>query len=235
VGGGPELHVEELRDPAQHHALAVLVGEVWPTPGGAPVHGSDIYTALARCGGYVAGAFRGGRLVGGGIGLLASGARLHSHVVAVRPGLEHHGIGYAIKQHQRGWAQANGLGAITWTFDPLVRRNAYFNLAKLGARIVDYVDCYYGSLDDAVNAGDDTDRAVVEWRVDDSARLEPEPAAETCRVATPDDIVSLRRLDIDAAREWRRRVRAELGDRVRDGWVATGMSRDGFYTVERAR
>jgi predicted GNAT superfamily acetyltransferase len=243
VGGRPDdgdhgsdaPAVRELHDPAQHQALATLVGAVWPTGHGAPVHGSDIYTAFARNGGYVSGAFLGVELVGGTVGFLATDSRLHSHLACVRPGLEHRGIGFAMKQHQRQWARKQGLVAITWTFDPLVRRNAYFNLAKLGARMLEYADCYYGVLDDAVNAGDETDRAIVEWRVDPDADVADVVLAttESCRVATPEDIVALRRADPKAAAAWRTRLRHELGDRIRDGWIATGMSRDGWYSLVR--
>ena len=45
------------------------------------------------------------------------------------------GIGRAIKLHQREWAAANGIATIVWTFDPLVRRNAWFNIAVLGADV----------------------------------------------------------------------------------------------------
>jgi predicted GNAT superfamily acetyltransferase len=226
--------VRELHDPAEHQALAALVGEVWPVGPGTSVHGSDIYTAFAHNGGYVAGAFLADELVGGAVGFLATGARLHSHVACVRPGLEHRGIGFTVKQHQRAWAREHGLSAITWTFDPLVRRNGYFNLTKLGARIVEYAACFYGVLDDGVNAGDETDRAIVEWRVEEvpSGRVACD-AAESCRVATPEDIVALRRVQPSAAAAWRTRLRHELGDRIHDGWIATNMSRDGFYTLVR--
>jgi len=33
---------------------------------------------------------------------------------------------------------------IAWTYDPLIRRNAYFNLVKLGARPVEYLRNFYG-------------------------------------------------------------------------------------------
>ena len=54
-----------------------------------------------------------------------------------------------------------------WTFDPLVRRNAYFNLHKLGARAVDqYLPDFYGRMTDGINAGDTTsDRLYIQWDV----------------------------------------------------------------------
>ena len=55
-------------------------------------------------------------------------------------------VGFALKQHQRAWALQRGLSRITWTFDPLVRRNAYFNLVKLGATAVAFHRDFYGSM-----------------------------------------------------------------------------------------
>ena len=53
-----------------------------------------------------------------------------------------------------------------WTFDPLVRRNAYFNLHKLGARAVTYLPDFYGRMTDGINAGDTTsDRLYIQWDV----------------------------------------------------------------------
>ena len=65
------------------------------------------------------------------------------------------------------WALARGLAQVSWTFDPLVRRNAYFNLAKLGARPRAYLVNFYGPMSDGINAGDDTDRLEAQWRLDD--------------------------------------------------------------------
>ena len=54
---------------------------------------------------------------------------------------------------------------IAWTYDPLIRRNAYFNLAKLGARPVEYLPNFYGAMDDAINGGTETDRMLVRWEL----------------------------------------------------------------------
>jgi predicted GNAT superfamily acetyltransferase len=53
-----------------------------------------------------------------------------------------------------------------WTFDPLVRRNAYFNLSKLGAQARDYLVDFYGVMTDGINAGDESDRLLISWRLD---------------------------------------------------------------------
>jgi predicted GNAT superfamily acetyltransferase len=52
---------------------------------------------------------------------------------------------------------------IAWTYDPLIRRNSYFNLVKLGARPTEYLRNFYGAMDDAINGGTETDRMLVRW------------------------------------------------------------------------
>lgn len=247
------IEVRTLAAPDEHVLAAELFGAVWYDDGTVPIE-SHLLTAVHRTGGYVAGALADGVLVGASLGLLARGHGdgelvLHSHVTGVRPGHEHLGIGRALKRHQRAWAADAGLAAITWTFDTLVRRNAWFNLAVLGARIVDYVDRYYGTASDALNRGDETDRAVVRWdvRVDAPNVTAVAPAivdahgtahaipvdATLVTMATPDDAVALRRDDPAAAQRWRRATRTAMHAALDAGFAVVGVDRAGTYTLER--
>lgn len=89
---------------------------------------------------------------------------LWSHETAVLQAYLHRGIGQRLKEAQRSIACELGYGTVAWTFDPLVARNAYFNLHKLGARIVEYKRDVYGSdLADQINRGMETDRFVAVW------------------------------------------------------------------------
>jgi predicted GNAT superfamily acetyltransferase len=123
--------------------------------------------ALEHAGNYVAGAFdRDGGLVGAAIGFFGRRDRrliLHSHIAGVHPAVQGRAVGFALKQHQRAWALAAGIRTVEWTFDPLVRRNTFFNVTKLGVRVVAYHPDFYGPMDDAVNAGEPTDRCVARW------------------------------------------------------------------------
>ena len=143
-----------------------------------------------------------------------------------------------MKLHQRAWAADHGLTWVTWTFDPLVRRNAWFNIDVLGAQVHEYLVDFYGPIDDAINAGDESDRLLVAWpAVDDgtpAADSGPASPNATVVVPTPDDIVVLRRTDRAAATAWRQRVRAELGGRLAAGGRVAGFTRDGEYLVEEA-
>ena len=76
------------------------------------------------------------------------------------------GVGFELKQHQRRWCLERGVKTIEWTTDPLVRRNAYFNLTKLGARASDYLVNFYGAMTDGLNAGEESDRLLISWELE---------------------------------------------------------------------
>jgi predicted GNAT superfamily acetyltransferase len=90
-------------------------------------------------------------------------AELHSHIAGVRSAGLGRSVGFALKVHQRAWCLRRGVRAIAWTYDPLIRRNGYFNLVKLGARPAEYLRNFYGTMDDAINGGTETDRVLVHW------------------------------------------------------------------------
>ncbi len=158
-------------EPEAREAVGVLA-QVWPRADGNEPLPSEVVWVLAHSGNYVALARHGRDVIGAGIGFLgrdATGLHLHSHITGVLPRWQGSSIGYALKQHQRSWALANGLDRITWTFDPLVARNAYFNVVKLGAQITRYYVDFYGPMDDGINNGDETDRCLVTWRLSSPA------------------------------------------------------------------
>jgi len=92
-------------------------------------------------------------------------ATLHSHITGVLPGAQLRGVGLALKLRQRAWALDSGIGSVTWTFDPLIARNAHFNLTKLGADAGEYLVDFYGPLHDDANGDDATDRLLAVWRL----------------------------------------------------------------------
>lgn len=161
----PGPRIVELHDVADHHALADLFCRIWRADSPDSIIGSATIRALAHAGNYVVGAYEGGALTGGAVAFFGAD-HLHSHVVAVAAGRQRGGVGYALKQHQRGWALARGITRICWTFDPLVRRNARFNLHRLGALATGYLPDFYGPMADGINAGDASDRLYVVWPLD---------------------------------------------------------------------
>jgi predicted GNAT superfamily acetyltransferase len=146
-------------------AVRRLFERIWRTGAANPPVTADLLKAMVAAGSYVSGAYADGELVGACVAFFGPPGRasLHSHITGVLAGARSHNLGFALKLHQRAWALARGAADITWTFDPLVRRNAYFNLAKLAAGPTAYLPDFYGAMDDAINRSDPTDRLMVRW------------------------------------------------------------------------
>ena len=229
------LDIRTLETAGDMAAIGTVFQQVWGTA--TPIVTVELLMAISHAGGYVAGAFESGNAVGASFGFLADhrGQRaLHSHVTGILPGVQHGGVGRALKNHQRAWAAERGIDWIVWTFDPLVRRNAWFNIEVIGAHVTEYLRNFYGTMNDSINAHDESDRLVVAWpTADDTPRPSADPSAETTHVPTPDDIVVLRRTDPAAAAAWRLRLRDELEPLLANGGVVTGFTRDGSYVVQQ--
>lgn len=231
-----DLEIRLLDDPTEMHRIATVFDQVWGAA--TPLINVELARAIGHAGGYVAAAYVDGQVVGGSIGFLArhrGAAALHSHLTGVLPGVRGTGLGARLKQHQRAWAAEQGLAWVTWTFDPLVRRNARFNLRVLGAAVEEYLVDFYGPIDDAINARGESDRLLVAWSTTNDGRPNAAAAAaDTVAVPTPEDVVALRRTDRAAADDWRRRLRGELGDRLAAGGRVVSFSEDGEYLVAPA-
>lgn len=154
-----------------------------------PLH---LLLTAARNGGVLLGAFDGDQMVGFVFGfpaLAPDGTLKHcSHMAGVLPAYRGQQVGYQLKLAQRAQVQAQGIGLVTWTFDPLEGRNAALNLHKLGATSRTYLPDLYGPMHDALNAGLASDRLQVDWVLDSLdvlARLQgaPLPALQELRAA----------------------------------------------------
>lgn len=164
---GVEIALLESND--EFRRASQIFDAVWGTgPANSQVP-AELIRALTHAGSYAAGASLDGTMIGAVVGFLGrdeAGDHLHSHILGVFSDRRARGVGFALKQHQRVWALEQGLSRIMWTFDPLVRRNAHFNFHKLGTEAASYHDSFYGPMTDGVNAGDESDRLLVEWRLD---------------------------------------------------------------------
>jgi predicted GNAT superfamily acetyltransferase len=178
--------VRPLESLAELSAVGSLFDEIWEPGSGNSSVQLDLLRAMAKAGNYVSGAYdlASGELLGGCVGFFGppSHAELHSHIAGVVPAGLGRSVGFALKMHQRAWCLRHGVRVIAWTYDPLIRRNAYFNLVKLGARPAEYLRNFYGAMDDAINSGTETDRMLVHWDLRSRAVVEasagrPQPAS----------------------------------------------------------
>ncbi|WP_430379451.1 chorismate synthase [Streptomyces sp. B1-3] len=253
------VSIRTVQDVAGLDAVSAYFGEVWRTPPTAPPYPAEVLRSLVHTGGAVHAAHEGDRLTGAAVAVFGAPAakEAYSLVAAAEPGR-----GQLVKQAQRAWALGLGARTMRWTFDPLVARNARFNLVKLGATGTEYVVDFYGPMTDGVNGGDESDRLTATWDLTargrtydsgdptcDSSEREAAPATHRgpdgatlarrdladlriwCRV--PDDVVKLRAVDPELALRWRRAVREVFTEAFAQGFRATGMSRDGWYTLTR--
>ena len=162
------VRIVELGDLDALRAVQALFDSIWhPAPDNRPVT-VELMRAMTKAGNPLSGAYDGDELVGACVGFFAapSGRALHSHVTGVAPSVQRRSIGRALKLHQRAWALDRGITRISWTFDPLVRRNAWFNLGRLAATAQEYLPDFYGVMDDTINADDQSDRLLTSWRLD---------------------------------------------------------------------
>ncbi len=151
-------------------AIEAIQQKVWGVPDRAilPMH---FLRAAPYNGGCLIGAYDGDRIVGFVLGIIATveglnridqvaAARLkmHSVMMGVLPEYQGQGIGWQLKVAQRDFAHRIGIRLITWTFDPLMARNAWLNIGKLGCISGTYERNFYG-VEDSLDA----DRLVAEW------------------------------------------------------------------------
>jgi predicted GNAT superfamily acetyltransferase len=183
---------------------------------------------------------------------------LHSHILAISPAHRKSGLARALKMHQRARAVTMGYTLMTWTFDPLIARNARLNLGKLGAKAVSYHANWY-ALRGGIYAGLPADRFIVNWNLTIPSEEHPAPlpngavvleanrnAAGTTRLELPDprvlievprDIEALKASDLEAARSWREAHRIVFPHYLTRGYVVTDLCVDGertFYLLVRS-
>jgi predicted GNAT superfamily acetyltransferase len=208
----------------------------------------EVLRALADSGNVPYGAFDGDETIGYVLGWAGvdpeDGLHTHSHMLAALPDRRHQGVGYALKLAQRAQALDQGIAEVRWTFDPLVARNGYFNLHKLGAVADRFDRNHYGAMVDEVNAGERSDRFTVRWDlgrepgprdvVAHEAALHDEggwpgevraPSGRGALVAVPSDYAQLRTDDAARASAWRDASAEAIEACLTAGMIAAGFDR----------
>jgi predicted GNAT superfamily acetyltransferase len=255
-----DLHFRSVHGIDDARTMVRVLDAVWGGWDGAAGIQDSTILALAHAGNYAEVAILGGEPVGAALGFFGEplGDVLHSHIVGVLPRTTGLGIGRAIKMRQRDWCRQRSITTMTWTFDPLVARNAYFNIARLGARLTRYMIDYYGQMSDGLNAGQASDRVLLTWDLtvdppsprhgslgptfaaltaDPSGKPERQDAPTDCAHLTlevPSDIERLRRDDAPLSHEWRIALRQTLPHLLDAGWRVTNFDRAGRYILERS-
>jgi predicted GNAT superfamily acetyltransferase len=241
-----------------------IVEEVWGPGDLSPAMvrafehaGSVLFAAVTRD--------RPGEFVGFVLGFagLGDGLHVHSHMLAVLPGHASRGVGYALKLAQRAACLDAGIDEVRWTYDPLVVRNGWFNLVKLGCTADRLLVRFYGAMKDQINRDDRTDRFEVVWRLR-SDRVERALAGDLPRpsmgevlldvgqsdqrprrmdgahpgpgavVGVPADHARLRAADPELGMAWRDASAEAFSECFAAGLVATWVERDGRYVFEPA-
>jgi predicted GNAT superfamily acetyltransferase len=168
------------------------------------------FVVSRHIGGLVLGAFEGNRLVAflSAIPGVRRGAPYwHSHMLAVTTASRDSGIGTQLKLAQKEEALQRGIRLIEWTFDPLVSRNAYLNIEKLGVIVRRYYPSFYGG---------DSDRLVAEWWLD---RPRPSITGDQRRVTIA--------ADPGAAKPMRLKVREEFLANLQEDFYVAAFERHG--------
>ena len=203
------MMIRELTTPEEFEACMTLQrdGFGWTDVELMPLR---FFVVSRHIGGLVLGAFEGAETVGflSAIPGLRDGRPYwHSHILAVSSSRRNSGIGTQLKFAQKEQALQRGIRLIEWTFDPMMSRNAYLNIEKLGVIVRRYYPSFYGK---------DRDRLVAEWWLD---RQRPSLNGESRRVTIA--------ADPEGAQSDRVRVREEFLTHIKDDFYVAGFQRHG--------
>jgi predicted GNAT superfamily acetyltransferase len=218
----------ELHTIDDFEGVFALEQAIWGMSPGESVPVSML-VSIVGCGGVLIGAEADGQLIGCALGMPARHGRdlsLWSYMAGVAREYQSKGVGVGLKQAQRAWALQHGYETMRWTFDPMQRANANFNFNKLGVVADTYHINRYGAMTDELNAGMQSDRLEVTWKLLDERRADavdmsdampllyehadgdlslmkfPKLRAEPLLLQIPYDLAALKRENLPKAREW---------------------------------
>lgn len=258
-----DVEIRILKTVEEIEKINMVEKEVWNLPP-LPIHQT---ITVAKNGGIILGAFLKDRLIGYLYSFpgFREKAYLCSHMLAILPPYQQQGIGEKMKRKQRELAKQLGYEMITWTFDPLESKNAYFNLHKLGAIGVNYEENYYGYLNDNINKGLPTDRMIIEWNVNEEKEkrkidmnennvlltrdesgnpfihdhFELLPSQRYFFVAIPKNFQEIKKEDRKLAQSWRFATRKVFQKLCSSGFVAIDLvsydEHSSFYLFSKRR
>jgi predicted GNAT superfamily acetyltransferase len=226
----------ELRSVNHQFEARQIFDFIWTMDAGTEIT-PNLLQAMVHGGSYLSGAFIDNKIVGAAFAFPATnnGLHLHSHMTAVLDEYRDKGVGYALKIDQWGWAKKKNYSHLSWTFDPLVRRNAKLNIVKLGVDISAYYPNFYGAMPDALNAGDESDRLMVSWSTAIDApkarELITHSKSDDILIEIPEDIVAIRSKNQSESMKWRRQVRDQFLAAFEKKGKVVGFSANNEYVV----
>ena len=184
----PTFEIRNLENAHEMASIVTVFQQVWGTV--TPIVNVELLCAIAHSGGYVAAVYEHDHVMGASFGFLARHQGRGAPCTATSPGCcrgsSTVGSGGRSSCISAIGPPQRSIAWITWTFDPLVRRNAWFNIGVLGAHVAEYLVDFYGPMTDAINANDESDRLVVAWPTDpDVAPPTPPDGARLTEVPTP--------------------------------------------------
>ena len=260
------MEIRPLRSMAECQAAADLQRDVWGDDYTDVVPATFLHV-LDHVGGLAAGAFdSSGELLGFvfGVSGVRGGELVHwSHMLGVRAEARNLGLGRRLKEYQREVMQRIGIKRILWTFDPLMAKNAYFNLNRLGASVVEYVPDMYGTTTSPLHLGMPTDRLIVCLdptsrtrepgatpsasapvltafpRLHDFNLARSERLPDQALIEIPSEVLDVLAQSPTSACVWRLAVRDYFQWALSRGYAVVGVHRDSpssriFYVLRRA-
>ena len=264
----PSVDIRPLRSNDECHVAAAFQREIWGQDY-ADVVPATVLHVVDYVGGLAAGAFDGsGEMLGFvfGVNGVRDGEIVHwSHMLGVRESARNLGLGRRLKAYQRDTLGAIGVQRIFWTFDPLMAKNAYFNLDRLGAEVVEYVPDMYGTSTSPLHLGLATDRLIVCLttapagvesrratvtastplltvfpRLNDLTLSLDDRSPDAALIEIPGDMLEVLSRSPALARTWRLAVRDHFQWALSRGYTIAGVHRDAasersFYLIARRR
>ena len=244
-----KVTIREIDEVAQMRAVEDLQKEVWGIPDLEVVPLTHL-VAAKEAGGVLIGAFDGAELVGFVYGFPSyehDQLAHHSHMLAVKAAYRNLDLGRRLKLAQREHVMAQGIGLMTWTFDPLQSLNAYFNFNKLGVVADRYLPDFYGAEASSFLHQFGTDRLWVSWLLkterseqsehdhgspllsmdsDSSPRRHDLLPRDRVSIEIPGDINSLHEQQPHTALRWREETRWAFTEALNAGYVVVGFVRE---------
>lgn len=222
------------------HALADLQRSAWAAIPDRELVPSHLLRGVVANGDLLLGAFLGEELAGFVLGIMGWAdwlnppvLQVYSATMGVLEAYQSHGIGFQLKLAQREWALQRGIKLVTWTYDPLLARNAWLNVGKLGVICGRYHAHFYGP---------DEDRFHVEWWLESERvqerlggnsrpRRRTDYPAEAITIPIPHDYLALERADSAAASHWRTQTRQQFTTLFAAGYQVIDCLREEIRTT----